>query len=132
MHTTHDALLAQGAPTYIYPTLPRAQFWSSRPARAHMSAPTAPARRAKSALRLDVSPWIARASSLQMPREMRCVWWVKYEIGRGLEYLVRSRPARATLELRCMAATAGGEKPPPSDSWRTISTSFFLLSSASR
>ena len=112
---TRVALLAQSAPYSIYPTLPRAQMWIPCPACAYICAPTAPARRAKSALRLDVSPWIARASSLQMPREMRCVWWVKYEMGRGHEYLVRSRPARAILELRCMAATAGGEKPPPID-----------------
>ena len=67
-------------------------------------------RRVRSALRLLVSPCIARASSLVMPREMRCEWCMMYEMGRGLVYLDESTPARAILELAYRAATAGGEK----------------------
>ena len=52
-----------------------------------------------SALRLPISPRIAKASALTMPSEMCCEWWVMYEIGRGHVYLDESTPVRAILEL---------------------------------
>ena len=69
-----------------------------------MRAPTVPMMLTSSALRLLVSPRMARASSLVTPSEMRCEWWVMYEIGRGHVYLVESVPARAILELACRVA----------------------------
>ena len=40
-----------------------------------------------------------RLSALTISIEMRCVWWVRYEMGRGAVYLVRSVPACACSRL---------------------------------
>ena len=98
---------------------------------AHERALMTPMIRTRSDLCRASASKYARASARMMPSEMRWAWCDMYEMGRGHVYFVRSVPARAVLELRWRAASAGGEKPPPSGSWMMISTSFFLLTRAS-
>ena len=76
----------------------------------------------------------AHASALTTPNEICCVWKDLYMPSRRrvvLWYLVRSvSPSRARRSSARMRAVAGGEKPPPSGSWRRRSTTLRLVTRA--
>ena len=77
---------------------------------------------------LDAAFTSVAASALVVLIEIARVWKLTNEILRPAWYGVRSMPWSLALRpLRRILVAAGGEKPPPRFSWRTISTVLFFL-----